>query len=110
MRQAPDANGFFVGDYEGLSALGTTFYPFWSQSDNAGTNVFALPISARVPASYGNGSFTRHLHLAMQAGYRVEVRVDPFLALDVDNPDDLVHPLLAHLLPQWLRTILASRR
>ena len=45
-----------------------------------------------------------------EAGYRVEVRVDPLLALDVDNPDDLAHPLLAHLLPQWLRTILASRR
>ena len=39
MRQAPDANGFFVGDYEGVGALGTTFYPFWSQSDNRGTNV-----------------------------------------------------------------------
>ena len=25
MRLAPDANGFFVGDYEGLSALGTKF-------------------------------------------------------------------------------------
>ena len=35
MRSAPDANGLFVGDYEGLSALGTTFYPFWSQSDAA---------------------------------------------------------------------------
>ena len=76
----------------------------------AGTNVLALPVAARLPASYGSGSFTRHLDLAMHAGYRVEVRVDPLLALDVDNPDDLAHPLLAHLLPQWLRTILASRR
>jgi 2-phospho-L-lactate/phosphoenolpyruvate guanylyltransferase len=76
----------------------------------AGTNVLALPVAARVPASYGNGSFTRHLDLAMQGGYPVEVRVDPLLALDVDNPDDLAHPLLAHLLPQWLRTILASPR
>jgi hypothetical protein len=53
MRQAPDANGFFVGDYEGLSALGTTFYPFWSQSDNRGTNVFASTAQAPFePATY----------------------------------------------------------
>jgi hypothetical protein len=41
MRSAPDANGYFVGDYEGLSALGTTFYPFWSESHASGTDVFA---------------------------------------------------------------------
>jgi 2-phospho-L-lactate/phosphoenolpyruvate guanylyltransferase len=76
----------------------------------AGTNVLALPVTARIPASYGAGSFTRHLRLAMGSGLRVEVRSDPRLALDVDNPDDLVHPLLADLQPQWLRTILASRR
>jgi 2-phospho-L-lactate guanylyltransferase (CobY/MobA/RfbA family) len=46
----------------------------------------------------------------MDSGYRVEVRADPRLALDVDNPDDLAHPLLDGLLPPWLRTILASRR
>jgi 2-phospho-L-lactate/phosphoenolpyruvate guanylyltransferase len=74
-----------------------------------GTNVLALPLTARIPASYGAGSFARHLQLAMHGGYRVEVRVDQRLALDVDNPDDLTHPLLVHLLPQWLRTILASR-
>jgi 2-phospho-L-lactate guanylyltransferase len=76
----------------------------------AGTNVLALPLTARVPASYGAGSFHRHVRLAMDSGYRVEVRADPRLALDVDNPDDLAHPLLDGLLPPWLRTILASRR
>jgi 2-phospho-L-lactate guanylyltransferase len=75
-----------------------------------GTNVLALPVTARIPASYGAASFTRHLRLAMESGYRVEVRGDPLLALDVDTPDDLAHPLLAALLPPWLRTILASRR
>lgn len=49
MRSAPDANGYFVGDYEGLSALGTTFYPFWSQSDDSGTNVFASTAQAPFP-------------------------------------------------------------
>jgi hypothetical protein len=31
MRQAPNALGFFTGDYEGLAAAGTTFVPFFSQ-------------------------------------------------------------------------------
>jgi 2-phospho-L-lactate guanylyltransferase len=74
-----------------------------------GTNVLALPVTARLPASYGAGSFNRHVRLAMDSGHRVEVRADARLALDVDNPDDLTHPLLDGLLPPWLRTILASR-
>jgi hypothetical protein len=49
MRSAPDANGYFVGDYEGLSALGTTFYPFWSESHASGTNVFAATVNAPFP-------------------------------------------------------------
>jgi hypothetical protein len=34
MRQAPDAQGLFTGDYEGLSAAGKTFLPFFSQPHN----------------------------------------------------------------------------
>ena len=29
MTTAPDAGGYFVGDYEGLTASGTTFDPFF---------------------------------------------------------------------------------
>jgi hypothetical protein len=46
----------------------------------------------------------------MRTGLRIEVRNDARIALDVDNPDDLAHPLLADVLPQWLRTILANPR
>jgi len=31
MRQAPDARGFFTGDYEGLASAGSDFTPFFSQ-------------------------------------------------------------------------------
>ena len=31
MRQAPDAGGFFLGDYEGLANVGTSFATFFSQ-------------------------------------------------------------------------------
>ena len=41
-----------------------------------GTNVLALPIDADVPASYGGGSFRRHLELAMATGTRVRVVAD----------------------------------
>jgi 2-phospho-L-lactate/phosphoenolpyruvate guanylyltransferase len=75
-----------------------------------GTNVLAMPVDAAVPASYGRGSFSQHLDLAMTSGRRVEVRADARLAIDLDNPDDLAHPAVEPILPTWLRTILASRR
>jgi 2-phospho-L-lactate guanylyltransferase len=75
-----------------------------------GTNVLAVPVTARVPAAYGPGSFARHLDRAIRTGHRVEVRVDARLAVDVDNPADLHHPQLTDILPPWLRTILANRR
>ncbi len=75
-----------------------------------GTNVMALPVRAAVAAAYGGGSFARHLDAAMATGLRVEVRGDPRLGLDVDNPDDVTHPALASLLPPWLRTSLDNRR
>ena len=34
MRQAPDAGGFFTGDYQGLANAGTDFTAFWSQPHN----------------------------------------------------------------------------
>lgn len=75
-----------------------------------GTNVVSLPVDAAMPASYGGGSFSRHLQLAMATAYRVQVTADPRLALDIDNPDDVSHPLFTPHLPPWLRTILDNRR
>ncbi len=75
-----------------------------------GTNVLALPMTADVPASYGGGSFIRHLDLAMSSGHKVHVLADPRLAIDVDNPHDLTHPAVVPLLPAWLQTILANPR
>lgn len=74
-----------------------------------GTNVVSLPVDAAIPASYGGGSFSRHLDLAMATTYRVQVTADPRLALDIDNPDDVSHPLFTPHLPPWLRTILDNR-
>jgi hypothetical protein len=61
MRAAPNALGFFVGDYEGLAATGNTFKPFFSKS-NGGTDVFgttahppfAAPTIFPDPAEGGN--------------------------------------------------------
>ena len=38
MRQAPDADGFFTGDYEGLANAGNDFTPFFSQTHETETN------------------------------------------------------------------------
>jgi 2-phospho-L-lactate/phosphoenolpyruvate guanylyltransferase len=59
-----------------------------------GTNVVARPCSAVLPASYGRGSFDRHLAQALASGLRVSVRVDAHLSLDLDDPADLRHPLV----------------
>jgi 2-phospho-L-lactate/phosphoenolpyruvate guanylyltransferase len=72
-----------------------------------GTNVLSFPIGAAdvgLTASYGGGSFRRHLALAMATGYAIEVVRDPMLALDIDHPSDLTHPLVKDVLPPWLRT------
>ncbi len=60
-----------------------------------GTNVAARPCAVDLPASYGGGSFHRHLSLALATGVRVVVRPDPRLAIDVDTIDDCRHPLIA---------------
>jgi len=75
-----------------------------------GTNVVALPTDAPMELSYGAGSFRRHLEAAMATGLAVEVRRDPLLALDVDTPTELSHPLIREVLPAWLPTIPASPR
>jgi 2-phospho-L-lactate/phosphoenolpyruvate guanylyltransferase len=74
-----------------------------------GTNVLASPVRAAIKASYGSASYRAHLTMAMRQGHEIEVRHDPRLALDVDNPQDLAHPALRKELPRWLQTILASR-
>lgn len=48
MRQAPVARGFFVGDYIGLGATGTTFKPFWTMSTPA-TDTFGTTVAAPFP-------------------------------------------------------------
>jgi hypothetical protein len=37
MRTAPDALGYFVGDYTGLDHFGTTFHPTWVGANNGNT-------------------------------------------------------------------------
>jgi len=74
-----------------------------------GTNVMSFPAARPLRAAYGGGSFGRHLTQALAAGPGpVEVRSDPQLSLDLDTPRDLVHPLIAKVLPTWLRTSRAN--
>jgi hypothetical protein len=37
MRTAPDAQGYFVGDYTGLDHVGTTFHPAWVEANDGNT-------------------------------------------------------------------------
>ncbi|MEM8619214.1 MAG: 2-phospho-L-lactate guanylyltransferase [Actinomycetota bacterium] len=69
-----------------------------------GTNVMSFPTDHRVAASYGGGSFRRHLAAAQVLGHSIEVRRDHHLSLDLDTVEDLHHPLVEEVLPPWLRT------
>lgn len=63
-----------------------------------GTNVIALPRGASFEFRYGAGSFRQHLGAVISSGQRLRVRVDRSLALDVDGPADLRHPLVQQVL------------
>jgi 2-phospho-L-lactate/phosphoenolpyruvate guanylyltransferase len=79
-------------------------------SRDDGTNVIAVPTDMAFQFAYGPGSFRRHLGSAIAAGLSVRVRRDPLLALDIDTPTDLAHPLVQEVLPTWLPTNPANRR
>jgi 2-phospho-L-lactate guanylyltransferase len=75
-----------------------------------GTNVIALPTGAEFRFSYGPGSFRRHLSAIVASGQSVRVCRDPMLALDIDTPADLHHPLVREVAPTWLPTSPANPR
>jgi 2-phospho-L-lactate guanylyltransferase len=75
-----------------------------------GTNVVALPTDMPFQFAYGPGSFQRHLDSAIASGHSVRVRRDPLLAIDIDTPSDLAHPLVQEVLPSWLQTNPANQR
>ncbi|MFM7046252.1 MAG: 2-phospho-L-lactate guanylyltransferase [Ilumatobacteraceae bacterium] len=68
-----------------------------------GTNVASVPVDSDFPFAYGRRSFDRHQRLALDTGLPLVVRRDLLLALDIDTPDDLCHPLVQEALPEWLR-------
>lgn len=59
-----------------------------------GTNVIVRPCAVELPASYGGGSFRRHLDHALRSGLPVTVRPDVCLSIDLDTLVDLEHPLV----------------
>jgi 2-phospho-L-lactate guanylyltransferase len=69
-----------------------------------GTNVLSFPTRSGLTIAYGAGSFQRHLSAAAATGIAVWVVHDRFLALDIDHPADLDHPLVKDVLPAWLPT------
>jgi 2-phospho-L-lactate/phosphoenolpyruvate guanylyltransferase len=67
-------------------------------SNDGGTNVLALPTRCGFMFAYGIGSFRRHLAEAERTGLPTKVRRLAHLALDIDTPDDLDHPLIQEAL------------
>lgn len=78
-----------------------------------GTNVMALPAGVGIRFGYGAGSFRHHAAECDRLDLPVRVVHDPLLALDVDTPDELAHPLVQDLVQEvipWAPTNLGNRR
>ena len=74
-----------------------------------GSNVLVVPTGVGFVFSYGPGSFYRHRTEAARIGIACRVIRDPRLSIDLDTPDDLLHPLIQEALP-WLPTNPANQR
>lgn len=72
-----------------------------------GTNLVAFPPSSQFQVAYGAGSFRRHLDIAFSTGLAVEVVRDPLLALDIDHPSDLLHPLVRPVISPVISPVIA---
>jgi 2-phospho-L-lactate guanylyltransferase len=73
-----------------------------------GTNLLAFPLASTFRVAYGPGSFERHIARASDAGLAVHVVADADLALDLDQPDDLLHPRVQQAVATALGTDLAD--
>lgn len=75
-----------------------------------GTNVLALAGSliGKWQFAYGENSFTHHQNEAHRLNCLVEILESTYLGFDIDTPDDLLHQVIADilptLLPDWIRT------
>lgn len=63
-----------------------------------GTNALLINPVGLIDYFYGNGSFTKHMKKAKEAGARIEICSYPSLDFDLDLPEDLDY--LQNLLPQ----------
>jgi BNR repeat-like domain len=57
MRTAPDAGGFFVGDYEGLTSANRIFYPFFVQANTGNLANRTDGFSTTYRPSFGGSAF-----------------------------------------------------
>ncbi len=63
--------------------------------DGTGTNALLRTPPALFASQFGEGSFAKHRAAAERAGAQIQLRRNPRLELDVDDPDDL-RALLLH--------------
>ena len=78
MRTAPDANGFFVGDYEGLTSAGGRFLPVFVTANSGNlanrTDVFSTSVRAsaggEVDPARGAGERHEAARAAREGGRR----------------------------------------
>lgn len=97
LRQGHDATLFVAADVavwepdevDALLAAGRDDTVVIAEAVDGGTNALYLPVPNACPFQFGPGSAVLHEIAAKQRGYKVRRMHLPFLARDVDTPDDL---------------------
>lgn len=79
-------------EVQALLALGERREVVIARSRDGGTNALLLRLPTRFRCAYGEDSAQRHAHAARGAGLSVAVCQPPFMAHDIDRPQDcLLH-------------------
>jgi hypothetical protein len=89
MRTAPDALGFFVGDYEGLTSVGRRFAPVFVAANSGNTANRTDVFSTTIAPSFGSSAFTAASLKAARvaaAGAKPTLSSQPKLAGRVARP------------------------
>lgn len=80
---AEDIDAVFAADTGGATAV------LVPSRDGTGTNAILRRPPDAFPSQFGPGSFARHLAAARAVGLTCHILVNPNIAFDVDDPDDL---------------------
>jgi 2-phospho-L-lactate/phosphoenolpyruvate guanylyltransferase len=86
---AADLPTLTAADVDRIFEIGSAPINLVASRDGTGTNAALFVLPARIRMEYGEGSLSRHLARAAEAGLKTDVLKIPGIEFDLDTPDDL---------------------